>query len=82
MEIDTKADLSRYGDIIAYISEKTDDLLTAGVEKVIWILTKSKKILIAEQNQPWTITNWDQRINLMDGVEINMAELMNGGASV
>ncbi len=48
IEIDTKADLKKK-DMFAYVTKKTDDLLDAGVEKIIWILTAHKKTLLAEQ---------------------------------
>ena len=46
IEVDTKADLSKYKSFEAYMYEKTQELLNAGVKKVIWIVTKPKKILI------------------------------------
>lgn len=33
IEVDTKADLKKYGDVTHYINEKTDDLLGSGGRK-------------------------------------------------
>ncbi len=57
IEIDTKADLSKYCCLEEYVQEKTQDLLDAGVEKVIWIFTKTKKVMIAERDKKWVIQN-------------------------
>ena len=62
IEVDTKADVKDFGDMFSYLSEKTDDLLDSGVEKVLWILTESQKILIAEQGKQWIIAKWNDTI--------------------
>ena len=74
IEIDTKADLTKYG--YNYINEKTDDLLNFGVKKVIWILTKTKKVMIAESNKDWIITNWDKDINIINDINVNINSLL------
>lgn len=77
IEVDTKADLKQYGDIIYYINEKTDDLLNAGVEKVIWIMTKIEKVMVAEQEKPWIITKWDKDIIISDNLSINIKQMID-----
>jgi hypothetical protein len=75
--VDTKADPKQYGDMMYYINEKTDDLLNAGVVKVIWIMTRSRKVMIAEQGKPWIIANWDYNIVIADNVNINIKHLID-----
>lgn len=77
IEVDTKADLKNYGDILNYLTEKTDDLLKAGVEKVIWILTDSRKVVVAEQGQTWLLATWTDVIPVVDDVSIQVEELVN-----
>ncbi len=77
IEIDTKADLRKYGDIINYINEKTDDLLNSGVEKVLWILTKDKKVMVAEKDKHWIITNWNEDIKILEDIYINVDKLIH-----
>ena len=36
-----------------YMTEKTQDLLDAGVKKVIWITTCDRKIMVAEKGKRW-----------------------------
>jgi len=80
IEIDTKADLSGYQSVEDYIFEKTQELLDAGVEKVIWILTKPKKVLIAEKNKKWIVQNWNEPFEVFEGLEVNLEELLKGTA--
>ncbi len=76
IEIDTKADLSNYHSVEEYIFEKTQELLDAGVERVIWILTKPKKVMVATKNQKWVVQNWNEPFEVFNGVEINLSELV------
>ena len=76
IEIDTKADLRKYGDFMNYMIEKIQDLLDAGVKRVVWINTKDKKITVAEKGKRWFITDWDDTVELMEGISINLAELI------
>ncbi|GAK61167.1 hypothetical protein U27_01066 [Candidatus Vecturithrix granuli] len=77
IEVDTKANLKNYGDILSYLTEKTEDLLKAGVEKMIWILTDSRKVMVAEQGQTWLLTKWTDVIPVVDDVSIQIEELVN-----
>lgn len=76
IEVDTKADLKQYGDMLGYLTEKTDDLLKAGVEKVIWILTDTQKVMVAEQGKTWLLATWSDVIPVVDDVTIRIEELV------
>ncbi len=75
IEVDTKADLSRYGSFEAYMYEKTQELLNAGVKKVIWIITKPKKVLIAEQGKKWVIQDINEYIEIMKDIKFKITDL-------
>ena len=79
IEVDTKVDLEdfekRFGQ--SYINAKTEDLLKAGVEKVIWIQTSPEKVLLAERDkQPWILANWDYHVEVLEGVVLNLKGLL------
>lgn len=77
IEIDTKADLRKYSnELISYQKEKTQDLLTAGVKKVIWYTTFDKKVMVAQKSKRWFITDWDDTIEIIDNIEINLDKLL------
>ena len=76
IEVDTKADVKNYGDILGYLTEKTDDLLNAGVETVIWILTETHKVCVAEQGKPWILAKWTDAIPVVEGVTMQVDQLI------
>ncbi len=75
IEIDTKADLEDYGVVESYAYEKTQELLDCGVEKVIWIFTKTKKVLLAEKNKDWIVHGWEKTFEVLKGVRVNLKDL-------
>jgi Uma2 family endonuclease len=72
IEIDMKADLRKYGDFMNYAREKTQDLLDAGVKRVIWYTTFDKKVMVAEKGEKWFITGWDEEVEIIDGISFNL----------
>lgn len=75
IEIDTKADLSKYGSFEEYMLEKTQELLDAGVEKVIWYITRVKKVMVAEKGKDWITRDWNSDVEVLKGVNLNLERL-------
>lgn len=75
VEIDVKIE-TEDENAIDYVNQKTDKLLTFGVETVIWILTKSQKIIIAQPNKAWQTINWNQDIELLEKHTINIQKML------
>ncbi|GAB4110209.1 MAG: hypothetical protein OHK0057_20460 [Thermoflexibacter sp.] len=59
-----------------YVHIKTQKLLDSGVEKVIWVFTESKQIIVATQEKPWLTYGWESTISLFDNYELNLAKLI------
>lgn len=76
IEIDTKADLENFTTAMDYVHEKTDDLLEFGVQKVIWIFTNSRKVMGAGGGK-WGTMGWDEPVQVMEGMELNLAEMVH-----
>lgn len=77
IEIDTKADLSEITNALGYYQEKTGELLEFGVRKIIWIFTDTEKIMVAEKgSKKWEIFDWDQEIEFIDNLHINIHQLL------
>ena len=77
IEVDTKADLRAFeGDMELYMREKTDDLLAAGVKRVIWYTTRDRRVLVAEPGKRWFLTTWDDPVEVWGGLTLNLAELL------
>lgn len=75
IEIDTEVE---FGDaprpLEEFIHSKIQQTLDFGTEKVIWIFTTTRKVLVATPNADWTISDWTKTIEVLDGVQFNLAE--------
>lgn len=55
-----------------YVAQKTETVFAFGTEKVIWILTKSQKVIVAQPGADWLIIDWNKDIELLDGQYFNI----------
>ena len=76
IEVDTKANLENLSSPLEYFHVKTQDLLDAGVHKVIWIFTKERKVWVAEKGKKWVITDWKDTIEVLEDISINLEEIV------
>lgn len=60
----------------SYISIKTKKLLEFGAEKVIWFLTESKSVMVATPGGDWQTHDWDQDVEMMDGIMCNVGKYL------
>ena len=77
IEIDVTADTEKQTEM-DYVNEKIEDYLSFGVQKVIWIFSRTKKIIIADETLPWLIYNWDKDIEIMKDVSFNLNKMLEG----
>ena len=75
IEIDVNIDTTDFSEQ-TYIYKKTDRLLSWGVEKVIWVLSASQKVIVAQQGQDWLVIDWSKNIEIMDGIKFNVSEYL------
>ena len=76
IEVDIKADLSNIKWEV-YLKEKNSKLHDWGVKKVIWILTASRQIIIAEPDQDWAILEWTRTFPIVANHQICLSELLS-----
>lgn len=78
IEVDIDADLGNYEqDKMLYYQEKTTDLIEFGVEKVIWIFTESKNIVVATNKTPWEIYKAEDSVNIIDDCNFCLKDLLS-----
>lgn len=76
IEVDTKAHFENASDADYYFQHKTDQLLNFGVERVIWIYTRTEKFMIAEKDKRWETANWTEDLEIMEGIVVNIPQLI------
>ncbi|MBC8156401.1 MAG: hypothetical protein H7Z72_26235 [Bacteroidetes bacterium] len=76
IEVDVKIDLPANVSETEYVYDKTQKMLDFGVGKVIWILTKTQRTLIAEPNQRWILTDWNDDVEILPGCNFVMNPLL------
>lgn len=76
IEVDMDVELEDTGlqTVEEFVLLKTGKLIEFGTKKVIWILSKSKKVIIAEPEQSWAIHDWDDGIELLEGIRFNIGQ--------
>jgi Uma2 family endonuclease len=75
IEIDVKADIQDLGED-GYFYKKTKKFLDFGVEKVIWIMSKSQRILIATPENDWIVKDWNNSVEIMNEITFNVGEYL------
>ncbi|MEY4902252.1 MAG: hypothetical protein RLZZ292_67 [Bacteroidota bacterium] len=66
IEIDTKADFTD-SDEEVYYQSKTQKLLDAGVEQIIWFYTKNQKVMISKRGEKrWIISDWSEEVTIFE----------------
>lgn len=77
IEVDIKAEESDYfQNEEEYFHRKTEKLLEWGVEKVIWVFSKSKRVLVADNLKTWSFNSWDLPFTIVENYEINLWDEM------
>lgn len=71
IEIDIMADANDM-EPDTYIFKKIQKLLDFGVEKVIWITTKTKKITVATSQADWQVKDWHKDVEILEGITLNV----------
>lgn len=77
IEIDIRIDLEKQSDF-RYVNRKIRKLLGFGVEKVIWVLTETKQVIIAERNAPsGQFMDWNQDVEIHPGLQFNIGHYLD-----
>lgn len=71
IEIDVQIDNGNFTDF-EYIQTKTKNLLAFGVQKVIWVLTKTEQVIVAEPKKDWLLIDWKKDIEILEGIMFNI----------
>ncbi len=73
IEINVRAEVESE---MEYVLKKSEDLLKSGVERVIWIFTRPKKVMVFERGKKGIILNWNENIPLAEGLKLSLPDLL------
>lgn len=73
IEIDIKGDIADAKQQ-KYMTDKTNKLLQFGTKKIIWILTDSYQVMIAEPDKDWLIFDWGKAFVTINGISANIGQ--------
>ena len=59
-----------------FVLRKVRALHKAGTEKIIWVLTKSKTVIVANADNNWQVLSWDAEVELLEGISCNIAKYL------
>lgn len=71
IEIDIDIDPTCMDDL-EYLDKKTKKMLAFGVEKVIWILTNNREVIVATPNVAWLTLDWNNTVEIIEGITFNI----------
>jgi Uma2 family endonuclease len=75
IEVDIKVELEDMSSV-EYWTKKTQTLFGFGVEKVIWVFSEDKKIILAEPNKDWIVRDWTKDFEFMPNHVINIQSMI------
>ena len=75
IEVDIKVELEDMSSV-EYWTKKTQTLFGFGVEKVIWVFSEDKKIILAEPNKDWIVRDWTKDFEFMPNHTINIQKMI------
>ncbi len=81
IEINIDADTEAFGSPNNYVFRKTEKLLNFGVEKVIWLMSDTKKVIVATKNANWEVIDWHKEIGIMDNINFNIGQYLKENGS-
>ncbi|MCU0339893.1 MAG: Uma2 family endonuclease [Spirosomaceae bacterium] len=74
IEVDVKIDTDKELD---YIFSKSEEMMLFGTQKIVWIITKNKKIFVFSKGETTQIFDWDKDIQLTENINLNLQQLLS-----
>ena len=73
IEVDVKIETDKDLD---YVFSKSEEMMDFGTERILWVLTKHKKIFVFSKNETTQILDWNKDVVVMEGVVLNIHNLL------
>ena len=56
-----------------FVLNKVRKLHAFGTEKIIWVFSKSRTVIVARPDNKWDVLDWNTDIELLEGITFNIA---------
>jgi len=77
IEIDVQADVKElFHTETNYFIRKTTRLREFGVQKVAWVFTEGKRLIIANDAKHWEMVTWDTAVEITEGIAFVLDDLV------
>lgn len=76
IEVDVKIEAGQFPDPKDYISRKSEKMIEFGTERVIWVLTEDRKIMVMDGSRKWSVYEWDETVPVFDQYQFCLDEIL------
>ena len=78
IEVDVRVELAEDKESVfdEFVLRKVRKLHEFGTEKIIWIFTKSKTIIVATPGNSWGVFDLKDDVEIMDGIQFNLGKYL------
>jgi hypothetical protein len=78
VEIDVRVELAEDPANIfdEFVLRKVRKLQQFGCEKIVWIFSKSKTVIVAQPGNIWGIFDWNEDVELVEGLTFNISKYL------
>ncbi|MET7254092.1 Uma2 family endonuclease [Dyadobacter fermentans] len=76
IEVDVKIEAGQFPSPEDYFFRKSEKMIGFGTERVIWVLTESRKIMVMDRSRKWTVYEWDEMVPVFDQYQFCLNDLL------
>jgi hypothetical protein len=77
IEVDTEVETDEGISDQEYIYKKTSNLFRFGTDRVIWIFTRTRQVVVINALDDWRTFPWHTDIEVLDGVTFNIGQYLD-----
>ncbi|MGX5852558.1 Uma2 family endonuclease [Dyadobacter jiangsuensis] len=76
IEVDVKIEAGQFPSPEDYFFRKSEKMIGFGTERVIWVLTESRKIMVMDRSRKWAVYEWDEMVPVFDQYQFCLNDLL------
>ncbi|SEI41422.1 hypothetical protein SAMN05216327_101367 [Dyadobacter sp. SG02] len=76
IEIDIKIEGDHFPEDKDYMFRKSEKMIGFGTERVIWVLTDNRKIMVIDRSKEWSVYGWEESVPVFDDYQFCLNDLL------